>query len=466
MKAKRWFEQAQTLKYVREAFLFYAFRHYDIRFTTIVPTACVSLTERRLLINPTFVEEVAQKLGDEGLRFLVLEAIIAHEAGHVRFSGPKPAGTLGQLWNALEDERIESLMRQRYPHLKRHFSVLAQAMLQDASLQDAPLNLCLTHRWAVNEDRQVLSTDTLGWERVFPLVEASWLIEDSDQVTGFAEEILKILDPQSPASEQMQQLSSASGEDPGEVPQDPMPMPDSPPSPPALDEPSSNPSGSRVLQQAARQLHRLLLPPSASRVRESHRTRGRFDYGSFIGGTERMFRMLPGGQEPERWPITLLLDTSWSMDGMPLHHAVTVARTLNLACHEANLPFTVVTFDSEARKVREPHLQLWDADQKLQDVQCAGMTYLAPALSLAVHGPKSLIFIVCDGGLGEGDLQECLSLVQRNRHHQYIPLLIAEAASHQGDFRRVFSRAILADTAEKLLSLLGTWLASWQSKHQ
>ena len=163
------------------------------------------MPERRLVFITASLPEVPagvrfDPVGEDLRRSLFLVGFAAHEAGHVRFSGPKPPGTLGELWNALEDERMERLMARAYPELRlaQAFTFLGDVVSARAQekFTGSALEGCLFWRW--EHDRlqprwQVNEQDADLWEDVRPLVEAAWHARDSDQVTWIARQILGLI---------------------------------------------------------------------------------------------------------------------------------------------------------------------------------------------------------------------------------------------------------------------------------
>lgn len=140
---------------------------------------------------------------------LTLRALIAHEAGHVRFSCAKPAGkALGYLWNVLEDERIERRMVHAHAHarvaLGPAFDLLGDHILAR--------NLRAAAREKVPPEKQPLTWWTLVWRAghdhplfnhrpsdprweggVRELVERAWVADTSEEVVELAQAILDIL---------------------------------------------------------------------------------------------------------------------------------------------------------------------------------------------------------------------------------------------------------------------------------
>ncbi|ABW35038.1 Zn-dependent peptidase (plasmid) [Deinococcus geothermalis DSM 11300] len=200
-----WFQQRSIRKAVLDIFRYCSRKmSYALLMKPSDDLAWVS-PERRLVFITTSLPEVPEgvrfdPVGEDLRRSLFLVGFAAHEAGHVRFSFAKPAGTLGELWNALEDERMERLMARAYPELRlaQAFTFLgdvASARAQEKFTGSA-LEGCLFWRW--EHDRlaprwQVNEQDADLWEDVRPLVEAAWQARDSNQVTWIARQILGLV---------------------------------------------------------------------------------------------------------------------------------------------------------------------------------------------------------------------------------------------------------------------------------
>lgn len=199
-----WHQQPRWRKYVTQLFALISRRmNFTCEFRSGNLIAGVIPDARRLIINPALIPipnaEVRFDPGTEhARRVTVLRAVVAHEAGHVVFSAPKPAQPhLGWLWNALEDERMERLVVRRHPELLSDFAFLGDAMLLNGPGGELDLlNACLVWRWA--HDRQDLPfllkpEDEERWTSgIRPLVEAAW-DAPAGEVAGIAQQILDAL---------------------------------------------------------------------------------------------------------------------------------------------------------------------------------------------------------------------------------------------------------------------------------
>lgn len=202
-----WHERSEWLQYAHTLFRYYSRSgRYVVRFVRDATTiAAVDPTLQRVYVNPDlpvpprshvrFVRE--RPRGHRDKVVMVLQALLAHEAGHVRHSSAKPDGLLGGVWNALEDERIERLMAAAHPGLAPAFTHIGDVLWTRSidRLEGDPLEGVLFWRWA--HDHPSLSWtchDAATWRRVLPHVEAAWAEPDPDRVVEHARAILSELD--------------------------------------------------------------------------------------------------------------------------------------------------------------------------------------------------------------------------------------------------------------------------------
>ena len=151
-----------------------------------------------------------------------LKGFTGHEAGHILYSNEKPqAQTLGWLWNALEDERMERLTAGVYDELLPIFDCMGDVMLTETreeqkqresaqvkaakrardGKQPEPrtiLQTCLQWRWLWDHARAggtpeyhpYLIVPKSVFSELRPLIEAAWTADSSDEVTEVARKIL------------------------------------------------------------------------------------------------------------------------------------------------------------------------------------------------------------------------------------------------------------------------------------
>lgn len=216
-----WAQDPAWLAFTRQLAQYYTNRSgtqaWTIRFQAQdVADAYVLPSARVIVLSPTLIFPAGpgiyrRRTFDRRTEVdLALRALIAHEAGHVRFSCAKPEGEqLGMLWNILEDERIERRMAHAHRHarvsLVDAFDLLGDVYLTNglASLrsrgvapQDANLLWwALVWRWA--HDQPLFNHRPLDprWAQVRPLVEAAWVAETSEDVVDLARQILQLIGP-------------------------------------------------------------------------------------------------------------------------------------------------------------------------------------------------------------------------------------------------------------------------------
>jgi hypothetical protein len=115
-----WFERRVWRDYLQTRLHRRCRRRFTLHLSAHGPLGATDHERRQVYVNPVglaFPEDPAQHTlvrhapGDAELwqQQLTLD-LIEHEAGHVRFSGSKPGGTLGWLWNTLEDARQEQIL--------------------------------------------------------------------------------------------------------------------------------------------------------------------------------------------------------------------------------------------------------------------------------------------------------------------------------------------------------------------
>jgi len=192
---RRWVEQIFRLTSRRSSYSiivesgpFLAYvdqQHKIVSFNSTIPTST-----RFVRFGPDDVHEH---------ELLWLKAAAAHEAGHVRHSrlGPQQP-TVHNLWNCIEDERMERLMVQEYPELAEGFTFIGDIIsrskmeLWDGSAHEGVLFWRFEHDravplWTPRPDQAQL------WEDIRPLVEAGWEASNSDVVADLAWEIARRL---------------------------------------------------------------------------------------------------------------------------------------------------------------------------------------------------------------------------------------------------------------------------------
>lgn len=473
----RWWALASWQRYARACFEYYSRRKdFVTLLTDAVATADVSLSGRRARFNPelppldttrrALIRE--QPTDDHERHAWTVQAYCAHEAGHVRHSGEKPLHLLGFLVNCLEDERMEALQTQAFPHLGPRFTFLGDHFLLRGDWQGDALEGCLVWRWQHDFPHTIWSPTDALWPDVRPLVEAAWVAPSYDTLVEIARWILKVLgrDQDEPVPTDLAALSpNGSGHSggPGTAPQDAPAPPDDPAAQADLDNAFVRLS---TLEGDARTLAALLHSEQNTRTTAS-RSRGRYRYDRAVRGCERVF-VRKEVREVEARRVQLLLDLSGSMslehdDGRPyIDHAVDAALTLLRACDVASVPLAVTGFDGWPREVKPFSLGGLEARLAVAGVQADGSwTRLAPALKQTLHslehGSREIVVLISDGDLDAADVSDCQRLMAGQRVH-VIPILIGDAATSAAFYRDLFGRYVTLRPGYSLSDLVRTYL--------
>lgn len=203
ISAAKWYQQPHWKRYFRDLFAYYARHWYTVIIGDQFPYGAVNSSTKQVFINPEQTPPISGLIrhrpsSDGEFLSMMMQALIAHEAGHVHFSGKKPhAPLLGQLWNTLEDERMERLMAARFPELERWFDFIGDTVLVQSMPTSDLLAGCLLHRWEHDRPGAKRFNPNLEqlelWDQVRTLVETSWIAEHSDAVTENARAILSLL---------------------------------------------------------------------------------------------------------------------------------------------------------------------------------------------------------------------------------------------------------------------------------
>lgn len=471
MSAPKAYWQLERFTSYAEALVRYYSRRSDFttRLTTAIETACVIPSRKQVLINPKWepcAREYLSRVQVTGHYRLVLTltGLAAHEAAHIRFSGDWPGGLLGQLVNALEDERIERLQEADFP-LQRAFEFLGDYTLLSGDPDEAfftPQAGVLLWRFQHDFPHEVWSTDEDVWEQVRPLVEKAWEASDTNAVIDIARQIMDILGLEEDAPEDPLLLSlgvkgegeaaPAAGESDG-----PGTGAGNHPQQPHDDLEAFGELDERLAlaRPLAAQLERILNIPQPQSKTLS-RSRGRLNVRRVIRGEARPFeQQVEAPHKPRR--IIVVQDVSGSMgDFMPEHahyHALLTSLALELATSQLGIPFELITFEDETTTVRPFGMDEGEALLKVASVETSGGTTLEGVVRLlaAQAKPDDVLFILCDGQLAEGDVVKSRRLAQSTAG--IIPILIGKSASPE-QFERVFGRAYSAASAQEIPAVL------------
>jgi hypothetical protein len=164
------------------------------------PTGWCNYTRREIAVNPDLFPH-----SSPADQYRATKAILVHEAGHRRFTTPSTLGPIvHEVFNILEDERIERLMSAHFAGLGYLLLFLSRTMLADLPplnpSSDNPsevLNYILRMRWAeragVKIEQRFSPLNTQRWKEVEPLVRKAWTASTSLEVEQLAKRIAAIL---------------------------------------------------------------------------------------------------------------------------------------------------------------------------------------------------------------------------------------------------------------------------------
>jgi hypothetical protein len=472
-----WWQQRAWCEYGAKLFRFYSLKtNYRLLFNPLVATALVSDAHKTVVVNPLWPVvpkgvTIRHFLTGVAFHIAMLKGFLAHEAGHVRFSGDKPTGLLGDVWNMLEDERIEHLMCRDHSDLAPVFTMLGDLFAARAhssgKMQGHSLEGVLYWRWCHDQDVPLWqAANQREWATIRLLVEAAWVAPDSDEVTLIAKIILRCLGipEDAPSDEQFAFLSASGGGTKGSSSEED-----------AGDEPSVPPlEPDEMLEQLAgllfevepyvRDLVNALQPPAKVLTPQPTRSRGHFSFERYHARREHIFRAKP--REPQKPPgIGLCLDLSGSMgdareEGSGLYGAQRLAVLLEQTCHLAGIPLTIVGFNHEARVIREKTTSNDEALRRLAGVEASGGTSLASGIELVNETLRQpcLCLVVCDGFLEEDDEVRCVGLVRQARGIEYLPILISDAEESKHVYERIFKRYLCVSDVAEMPKLVKGWL--------
>lgn len=493
-RPQEWWRRREWRKYAEDLFKYYSHRrNYTL---TLDPDAkliaAVDPASKLVIVNPNLPTprpgrlEVRHEPAPNERTATILKALLAHEAAHVRYSCQKPDGLLGQIWNSLEDERIERLIAQDHPDLESAFTHIGDTMLTNRKTQDPPSALegCLLWRWLHDrEPGEWACREPAAWERVKPLVEAAWVAGSSEEVVSLSRRILDLLGvPQdAPALNDDELLGEPSATGGGEADEggEEVEAPEAPGGTPGgagVDREPAAPFDPGTVEQRraelilaevegqARALASALLPPPEKRLPMSSRSRGRFDYGRHYQRSERPFQYRCRSA-PRQVEVRLLHDLSGSMGsastpGSNQYVSIRAAMMLHRACELTGVPFTHHGFmHGDPIPVTDPSMGVEAGRQAIAGVRSAGGTYLTPSLEMSARECRdnTILFVLCDGWLEESDAATCSRIAKRMRG-QVVPLLIGGAAEALPLFKRVFGRAQPISNVADLPRVVRTYL--------
>jgi hypothetical protein len=479
-----WWRQKSWCDYGAKLFAFYSLkRHYRLRFNTSVSTALVSDAQRLVAVNPIWPalpKGASVRFLEYGVAFHVamLKGFLGHEAGHVRFSGEKPPGLLGDVWNALEDERIERLMVRDHAELEHIFTMMGDLFASQAhasgNMKGQTLEGVLYWRWCHDQPQRLWQAkDQTQWERIRLLVEAAWVALNSDEVKLIAKTILRVLGvpEDAPSDARFTTLTSSGSGEAGGTGEalDVSEADDSfdEPVPPPLEHDETLDELAAILVEVepyVRELANALQPPRKVVMPQPTRSRGRFSFERYVAKSERIFRAKPlHVQRPHE--LRVCVDVSGSMgeadDATSGLYAVRrLCVLLEQTCHLTKIPLTVVAFNDEAWVVRDSAMSNDEALQGLVRLESSGGTELAKGLELASQSvtQRCLCFVLCDGYLSEEDEAACINLVRSSSMMDYLPVLLSDATDARDTYQHIFKRYLCVAEISDVPKLVKAWL--------
>jgi hypothetical protein len=368
-------------------------RRYTIAFDTNIDAALQNSHKRLIVVNPEAFGHTPWQ------QYMATRALLAHEVGHVLFTGDLGEGAVRALANSLEDERVERCMVGNNPQLAPLFDFagdLAWAESSPLPLVDSPwpvLGACLLWRWEHDLELpqgasriQLTPTNQEMWDHIRPWVEAAWMAETSDQVVVTARRILAYLgipeEVEVPdwLKRLLEALDRAVSGGENSMPSNPIAPrgqqqvggraggPRAPQSAPAegipgLSHECNEPAGRgrskhpifpapyaglvrEVQADASRLVEELKIPQRETRV-EPVESGGRYSYRQEMRTPDTPFLALSApGREPPKAVFGLVVDRTGSMDwGNKIQQAKKGLMMLHLAMEELQVPHRIACFE-------------------------------------------------------------------------------------------------------------------------
>jgi hypothetical protein len=463
-KPALWWEHKAWRDYASRRFNFYArTRDYRVVFSTSVPTAAISQAVKVVLLNPLWKPNLFLRPGvrprDE--RVTIINAFAAHEAAHHRFSPDDIPESIFDIWNALEDERIERLQRYDYRNdtfdLAKAFDFIGDGLVSN---QEAVTPYQGILRWRFVHDRSDFAfstTDPELWADVKPLVEAAW---SGSQAQGlWVARVLWEMLGQPPPNPERQGFYGSGGafghavKQAAKIAERDRAEGDS-----NLDPESAELQAMDWRQEvegAAQALAKNFIV-RRSTLPQPHRTRGKLSVPRVIAKKERPFLLKPAPAQPVP-SVSLLWDVSGSMAIYEAHEpAQKAALFLNRVCELTRVERQIIGFGAWARHIATADDSYECAYTTISETEANDQSsFLSPALELALELPKKqVVFIVSDGSLEEDDYKACKKLVQ-GRHDFIMPILIgAEEEAYKDIFKRCFRMENVNDLEQTIAVFL------------
>lgn len=158
-----------------------------------------SFGNQRIVVNPKYFNVTPEK------QYVLTKCLLVHEAAHRRYSQPIAKNTAtADIYNILEDERIERLMCRDFLGLRWLIQRLSEALyflsspIDESSDNPEEIVIYFLHlRWArqLNQETKgnLSAKNRALWKQIQPMVYDAWQAESSSKVRLYAHEIADIL---------------------------------------------------------------------------------------------------------------------------------------------------------------------------------------------------------------------------------------------------------------------------------
>jgi Mg-chelatase subunit ChlD len=509
-----WWRTRLWVRYFNDSLKYYSQRRYWLDISEKNPLGATDPEAKLVMLNPEGVQypevrlhSLIRHMTQDKLAFdqAISSAAIAHEAGHIRISGQKPkASTLGWLWNAIEDERLERFMAGRYPELQAQFDFLGDAVWSEMESTQEMLAGCLLWRWEWDKpvrERKFTPVDPMLWnQQIKPRVEQAWSAITSDEVVELAKEILLLLNiPEDSPADRLPKLGCACGEG-GNQPGTGKPLDASkdagapPKAPIGANIPGASDSSdtgvgrgnsSSGLREAdpamilqlegyARDLASSLKPPAPQERERAHSSRGEFVLERAITGHQRPFDHKSVPAPSKSVAILTLVDMSGSMGSgevtsSRIYQTTQAAMLLNRACELARVTLGIWGFREEDEPLLIRPLCVGSTEatcRRIAGMTGQGGTRLASVFEKAVNQlasqPQTLKLLVVfhDGALRADDsanVRTIADTLRRLRIH-LLPVYIGNNSNEVEANRRTFGSVLDCSNLAELVPKVRAWL--------
>ena len=518
-----WYKEDKQVKDYQDLLLSVSRKRYQLILSETAELGATSCVDKTVEINPIFMICPRKKAQRQQIRHcpsnrdkfeqLMTTGLIYHEAAHIRFSKNKPPEKLlGWLWNTLEDRRIERLLTTSYPHFQDALEFLNDTVWYYTQETEDILGGCLlwgwechlpTHQRKFKPHPQQLQL----WEKqIKPLVEKSWMADDSDNVTTIAIEILRLLgidDFEQPLNQlPLQFWQAPEGDKSNDEVIDDDELKDLSLSLinflKRLDNNSSNLLGNNVdsddnnddknnpdddlqsfdtnsdlilarVEGYARDLATVLKPLIPKTIKRPHQSRGVLNLERALDGHQRMFDYKQAPASARSVAILTLIDQSSSMEGKRIQEAIAATMLLDRASEIAGVTFGVYGFEN----IKKPiiHRQLDKGNHhlyrdKIAGINVNGYTYLSAVFAeatnhlLARNEQIKILVIFHDGELSNNDAIAVKQQVNRlSKIDRFLiqPIFIGDDEKAVEKNKDIFGHVLHCHQVEELNQLLRVW---------